>query len=580
MISALLYLQAHSMWNRLSVRVRRLRQPKYLFGAIVGLMYLYFYFFRPMRHARSGTNGFAGWEEYGPLIESAGALVLFLVVALGWVLPRGRAALAFSEAEIAFLFPAPISRRTLIHYKLLVSQFSILFSTLILTVISGRLWAGWQAWRFVAAWWLVLSMLNLHLLGASFLRTLLLERGYSNAFRRTLVGLVLLVVIGVFAMWARQMVPPPSLVDLADLKQITGYLQRILETGPVFHALWPFRMVVRPFMATDASSFFSACAPVLLLLVLHYIWVVRSDVAFEEASIALAQKRAELVSAVREGRWQRRSTKKGRAPFHLHPVGLPSVAILWKNLIGIGQTFNWRFWFWICLVIIIPVAVLGRLGQGGLRSVLPLMGMMALMFTGWSILIGPQILRYDFRRDLKNAELLKSYPLRGWEVALGEVLTPAVVLTVLQWLLLLMAAAWMQLPGGEAASLGRRVLVAFSIAVVVLPLNMLSLCIPNCAVLLFPAWFRHGGETQHGIEAIGQRLIFMLGQIVVFTLALIPAGLVAGLVFGVIHYLANWQAALLCAAPVAALVLAMEAALTIHWLGKLFERFDVCETEG
>ena len=48
MIRALLYLQYHSFRNRLISRFKRLRQPKYLFGALAGGIYFYFYFFRYM----------------------------------------------------------------------------------------------------------------------------------------------------------------------------------------------------------------------------------------------------------------------------------------------------------------------------------------------------------------------------------------------------------------------------------------------------------------------------------------------------------------------------------------------------
>ena len=40
MFSALLYLQAQQTRNRLWARLRRLRQPKYIFGALVGALYL------------------------------------------------------------------------------------------------------------------------------------------------------------------------------------------------------------------------------------------------------------------------------------------------------------------------------------------------------------------------------------------------------------------------------------------------------------------------------------------------------------------------------------------------------------
>ena len=46
MISALFYLQFNSVKNRLTMRFKRLKQPKYLFGAIVGGLYMYWYFGR------------------------------------------------------------------------------------------------------------------------------------------------------------------------------------------------------------------------------------------------------------------------------------------------------------------------------------------------------------------------------------------------------------------------------------------------------------------------------------------------------------------------------------------------------
>src|SRR5262245_42648676 len=128
MISALFYLQFHSVKNRLVMRFKRLKKPKYLIGAIVGGLYFYFYFFRflfwrsPARGQWSGAPAMPNIPTIGPLFyESLGALVLLVIVLLAWIIPRERAALAFTEAEVAFLFPAPVTRRGLIHYKLLRS---------------------------------------------------------------------------------------------------------------------------------------------------------------------------------------------------------------------------------------------------------------------------------------------------------------------------------------------------------------------------------------------------------------------------------------------------------------------------
>src|SRR5215467_10345555 len=173
MLSALLYLQFHSVKNRLAVRLKRLQQPKYLLGGIVGGIYFYFYFFRHLFGVQGspGASSATSTVSALALYESLGAVILFIVVLLAWVVPHQRAALAFTEAEVAFLFPAPISRRGLIHFKLLRSQTSILFTTFFLMLVTNRF--GGKFWIHAAGWWLILSTLNLHILGSSFARTML-----------------------------------------------------------------------------------------------------------------------------------------------------------------------------------------------------------------------------------------------------------------------------------------------------------------------------------------------------------------------------------------------------------------------
>src|SRR2546428_8723570 len=170
MVGALAYLQAQSIKNRLRVRLRRLKKPKYLTGAVVGAAYFYFFFFRNLFAGRRGAAA-AATDPTSPdtllMFELFGALGLFVMVLSAWILPHERAALAFSEAEIAFLFPAPVTRRTLIHFKLLRSQIAILFTTFFLTLVSGRFGQGGKAWIHAAGWWLILSTLSLHTLAAS-----------------------------------------------------------------------------------------------------------------------------------------------------------------------------------------------------------------------------------------------------------------------------------------------------------------------------------------------------------------------------------------------------------------------------
>src|SRR5439155_19971040 len=107
----------------------------------------------------------------------------------------------FTEAEVNFLFPAPISRRTLIHFKLLKSQMAILFTTLLLTFMSGRFGGGGAPWIRALGWWVILSTLNLHFLGSSFARTMLLDRGISNWQRRSAVLLLVGSSVAAVLLW-------------------------------------------------------------------------------------------------------------------------------------------------------------------------------------------------------------------------------------------------------------------------------------------------------------------------------------------------------------------------------------------
>ncbi len=575
MIAALLYLQYHSLRNRLSARLKRLKQPKYLAGAIVGGLYFYFYFFRWMLGQGRGRMAAVEAATVDPrLFESLGALILFVIVLLAWVVPHKRAALVFTEAEVAFLFPAPVSRRGLIHFKLLRSQAGIFFTTLLLALLTNRLGSGGKMVIHFLGWWLVLSLLNLHLLGSSFALTALLDRGVTHWKRRLAILTVGLIGFGIVGVWAVRTLPPLAAGDLANLETMMDYARQALVSGPLPYLLYPFRLAVRPYLATGALDFLIALLPVLVLLVAHYWWVLRADVAFEEASVEASQRLAEKVAALRAGRLESggKYKKAKRPPFQLAPLGLRPVALFWKNLIGAGQAFTMRMGITLAAIAVGVSLSLRGANAGG--NWVPVVGAIAGMFGGMLLLMGPQIVRQDFRHDLPQADLLKLYPLPGWQVALGEILAPAVILTAGQWLLLLVAVGCLGPAGNQVA--GTLTLVIALGAVVVLPMfNLVSLVIPNGAVLLFPGWFQTGPDAPQGIEATGQRLIFALGQFLALLLAVIPAAAVFAGLFFLAKFVLGVVLAVALASAAAALVMAVEAGLGVLLLGWLFERLDI-----
>jgi len=193
-----------------------------------------------------------------------------------------------------------------------------------------------------------------------------------------------------------------------------------------------------------------------------------------------------------------------------------------------------------------------------------------------SFFMGPQLVRQDFRHDLPMADLLKTYPLPAWQLALGELLAPLVILTALQWCLILLATILLPRFGSSEIRVGLRASAAFAVIVVAPVLNLQTLLIPNAAVLLFPGWFQAGREAPQGIEATGQRLVFAFGQFLVLGVAVLPAAALFAVVWFVIKILAGGPVlALPVAAAGAAVVLAGEGALGVWLVGKLFERLDI-----
>jgi hypothetical protein len=578
-LGALFYLRGMSLRNALVSRVMRLRQPKYLIGAVVGVAYIGWVVFGRGTFNRPGRSGGLAQAlplDRLPIVVAIAALAVTLWIAGYWLWPRSRAALTFSEAEIAFLFPAPVGRKTLIHFRWLNTQLRILFTSLLLTLFSAR-WGfvpGNAAIRIVG-WWLLLSTIDLHAVGSSFALTRLLDRGMTSLRRRllTLAIAAAAVAVALIGTWGELRPPAPG--ELGDLAGVASYGASLLASVPLAWLLAPAKWVVGPLFSHDLSSFLAALGPALLICAAHYLWVLRSEVSFEEASLAKAERRARRRgNAQGRGEWRIGASerKAQRAPFALAGSGRPEMAFLWKNLLASASYLRPR-----AALIAAAAIVVGSLwlrGSDARQAFAMVVGVMAAVCAGYILVFGPMVARQDLRLDLPNADILKTYPLPGWRIVLGELLAPIAVLTVLLWLMLLAAALNFAVPSAARLTVAMRTAAALGAGVLLPFLSAMLVLVMNAAVLVFPAWVPHGGRAK-GIDVLGQRIFVLAALLFTMTLVLLPAAIGAAVVF----FAAYWSLGAVAAAGLAAVavlaILGTELALGVSWLGKRFETFDL-----
>lgn len=575
MNSALTFLVSRSIANNVVERLRRLRQPKYLAGTIIGAAYFIFLISR----VAPATNSPGMRTIRGMLasisVDVASLALLLTVIVYAWLTPGARAAINFSEAEIAWLFPAPVARRTLLHFKLFTAQLNQLLVALLLTLLSGRFARGWSGCLSAAGLWFILGTLQMHRLGASFEVQRLTEIGMATAQRRVIVASVLPILMVASWLWLRFGVIATMPTLGSDLHDWVMWTSSVLASGPIHLLLWPLAQIVGPYFSSDLSGFLQALPTAIGIMGLHYLWVIRADIAFEEASIKYSGERAATLTARNANRgMQRPAATKARTPlFTLRSRGIPMIAFAWKHTLAIGgrRSIGWRLGLAATALIATTIGAFTSLSLVVAAVAVGLAAICYAMILMHHALVGT----LELRQDLLLAEVIKTLPLPGWQIVLGQMLGPAIACTFWQWIAVALCVAGNATLSIKSASphLQHVVMLVITLAA---PLLSFGLMLgPIASTLLFSHWLRPGPYVTTGMDAAGLRFLAALIQTLALALALLPPLIVAGVVWAIVIAMhVDASIAILMAAVMIAMTLAGEIVLCIRWLGYLLERFD------
>jgi hypothetical protein len=562
MTEAALYLMSRSARNWGLGLVRRLKSPRYFLAVLFGLAYLGL----ALLGQRRGAAGPVPPE----MVTAGGTILLAILLAKWWLFGADRLALAFTPAEIHFLFPAPVRRSALLAYKLFRAQRLVILNVLVWAVLlrqGNRSGPGGLAYGL--ALWVFFSTVAFHRLGVALTRESVIEHGRSG-LRRAWPALAAIILTG-GCLWLTIDRIPSSLLT-ANPNGPLGAVQTVLDTPPLAWLVWPLRITLLPMAAETTREWAFAFSAALGLAVLHVFWIVRADRSFEEAAIEASARRAELLE-----RWQKQgaptasTARSARRRLPLAAAGHPVAAIVWKNLTRLARTVSPALILTLAAFMAAAVVFVFLEGRDDphLSRAIPALAL------GWAAVLGvlgPQWVRVDIRGDLGHLTSLKTWPLSGLTLMTGQVFSSVAVLTLLQAVLIGLGLGAAVADG--SLSVSTRLLLVSAVPAVLLlgSLNAVSLCIQNGAAILYPAWVRTEIRPG-GIEQMGQHLLTAGASFLLLLLASAgPAVVATGVVYYLWPLVGPW--AVVPGMLAGAAGLALEGFLLLDWLGRLFERLD------
>jgi hypothetical protein len=475
--------------------------------------------------------------RYGP-----GLLLLYCLTNV--LMSGSERAVYFTPAEVNFLFPGPFRRRTLLLYKV-VSALLIGLPTTLLMLAFLHAYATWLVAAYVA---LVLMFVFLQLVGMAInlLATTLGTRLYSRG-RKALLGAV---VAGVVLALLQAGVLPPS-------QSARDYFDQVADTGVWKAISVPLRWFFDAFLAQRLWPDLAVSAGLALLVDLALLGLVLAlDANYLESSAAVSARLYERLQRLR-----RAGLAGEGSPAAMGRLSLPAVPYwggigphLWRQMTTAMRGMG-RFLFALAVIGLLIVAPLMSTDPRTSGNMAVSLAAVLLLLTVFLTTLVP----FDFRGDVDRMALLKTLPVPAWRLAVGQLLTPVLLLSLVQWVVLAVAyplsrddPAWLLLMAAYA-----------------LPFNFLQLALDNLLFLLFPT--RLVANTPGDFQVVGRIALLMLAKV-------LGLAVVVGMWFAV-YYLAllltNYNEAATVAAAAGWPVLALSGAALVPLLGWAFRAFDV-----
>ncbi len=464
-----------------------------------------------------------------PLVLGGATLAVFQLALNQWLFSKD---LAFLPGEVAFVFPAPVSRAALLGSRLLFLQPAVLlaaafFSTFIPAGPDERP-------RLILGLHLFFTFVHVNGLAASLSRVPHPETERASPLR--VVVVLALGLCGGLVAWSFRSVQlgiGPSEVaallqgDDGAFRSAASLLATWAAEQPQATAMAPFRALAELMAPAPARGLGALLPPALLVLLPPLLFVLLGRTHFLETALQATAVRQLRLEQVRAGHW--RGLTAGVLPPPTVPLELfggPTWALAWGNLAGLSRVSAARHAIDVALLLLLAyaVATVELLVPYRESVVMTLQGGVAL-----TVFVAPDAGPLDLRGALRRPDWLRTLPVPGWRVLLAQAAANTLHPWALGSLLLGLAAIVAGgLEGGpEAPTLVFGLLGA---VVALLPVVACGVLITNAAGLYWQACAVFPAVTL--IQALGWYLVIFV-RMVGGALLAAPAALAGGLLAAV-----------------------------------------------
>jgi hypothetical protein len=467
-------------------------------------------------------------------LYGTGALLAYCLMVI--LTSVGEPAVTFSAAEVDFLFPGPFSRRELLAYKILGAVFSSFITAGFLLIWLGRY--AHSLWAAFFAVVLILNFFQLFSMAVALFSGLMGARAY-NLHRKIILFVLAMAIIVAAGRWFQ-------------FRQGQGPIQWMAaaESLPIFsYALAPLRWFTEVFAADTLGKLITFGSSALLVNLIMVLAIFLLEVQFLEASASASERHYARLQRMRSG-----GVLAGRVGSGESRITLPQPPILgglgpiaWRQSIALLRNLR-------SVLVFLAMFILFGMGPAMMQSE-GQWAKIALFFIPTMTLFMLPRLTFDFRGDIDRIDVLKTLPLAPWRLVVGQLITPVVIVSLVQLLVILVMIA-----GGTPYQ------VAW-IALMIVPFNFVATAIENLVFLWFPV--RAVPTMAVDVQFMGRQWVFFIMKM----LMLAAAAGVAALVAVVVRLGLGQQLAL--AMVSAWIVLAIISVLLVPLVAQAFAKFDV-----